>query len=543
MACDLCKLRKVKCDMTEPCSNCRMSQLSCAYSARPQKRGRKPGERTMAKRRQQQQQQLQQQQQQQQQQPSPQTPLPEPDPAVTLQSRAQPMASSCALSDGEEGIYGGHIPGHIYQDLMVSFKATLPSVPIVDVVTKCIDLFMQYLFPITPVVHECTLRSYVSLFQPQDSMQLWGLSSPQPSSLPASLQPPSTWSSKAFTAITALCASVASVVPDPFLDQRHAVSTLFLKASRAMHQTYHDHDLEHPDSSSLLIRMWHSAALQNTTGTTELAWHSLWEANLIVCRLRLYDEKSVTQIGGLESQLLRASFWQLHSADRAACALENRPYVLGEHIFPGGLTLLEQGEHDGPLLDDTKSTNRCSLESRLLIGFRLKCSLWLSAGNLIADINSYIRRKKLGIVDLETEGPELVHLTESYLAFSGIVDHLPIWLQCFNNNDGHGQDADVSSYQATCFWVQRINLMTTFHCLRLTVLQKCIEHNVLVIMGLENIELSLAIKKIEIVHDFLQELQMAPFECFKVLGEATVSDNLPQPGPPFITVTDHNYPG
>ncbi|KAH6661442.1 hypothetical protein F5X68DRAFT_145661 [Plectosphaerella plurivora] len=39
-ACDNCKRRKVKCDTTSPCANCRTSQISCQYRAVPRKRGR-----------------------------------------------------------------------------------------------------------------------------------------------------------------------------------------------------------------------------------------------------------------------------------------------------------------------------------------------------------------------------------------------------------------------------------------------------------------------------------------------------------------------
>ena len=47
-ACDSCKVRKVKCDMADPCANCRISHICCAYTILPRKRGRKVGERMLA---------------------------------------------------------------------------------------------------------------------------------------------------------------------------------------------------------------------------------------------------------------------------------------------------------------------------------------------------------------------------------------------------------------------------------------------------------------------------------------------------------------
>ncbi|KAF7554683.1 hypothetical protein G7Z17_g2735 [Cylindrodendrum hubeiense] len=483
-ACDTCKLRKVKCDMTEPCANCRISQLCCAYTIIPRKRGRKVGRRTLAGqglRR------------------WPTTPRSgqwlESLGSLDLPSQARPSTASTSSPPGivpltpvqiigqdSEIELGVGTAAQIYGRLVTSITSAIPSDTVADVIHKCIDMFVQYLFGITPIIHEPTIRASVSLFGPDSHPESWGSLQPTPYA-----QPPQVSLLKAFTLVTALCAAVTSVIPDTFIAQRHSVSNSFLTASRAMHRIYEDYDREHPDSSSLIIRIWHSGALQNITGCIGTSYHCLWEAALIAQRLRLYDEDSVSKETAIESQLLRASFWQLLSADKASCAFENRPYVLNELLFAGDLTLLERGEHDEPLLETTKSFNQDALESRLLTGFQLKRRLWCMAGDLVMKIKSYARHNDSGV-----HKPDLAHLTDSYLTFMGFADDLPPWLQYFNEDSIATTDAES------------------------------IECNTLAIMGVERQALPLAIKKVEIVYDFLQELQMAPFVCIKVQGEPAV---------------------
>jgi hypothetical protein len=67
--------------------------------------------------------------------------------------------------------------------------------------------------------------------------------------------------------------------------------------------------------------------------------------------------------------------------------------------------------------------------------------------------------------------------------------------------------------------------MTVFHCSKLVILQKCIHDNIPSVMGLGESQLSWAIRKLEIAQDFLYELKIVPFICFKVQGETAVSTN------------------
>ncbi|GAQ03691.1 hypothetical protein ALT_1012 [Aspergillus lentulus] len=504
--CDSCKRRKVKCDLSDPCSNCRISQLHCQYTAVPSKRGRKRrpprnqdrdtqiepaglGDIGISQRE------------------APRTPsvreLQLPSFPRTLRVIPEPpFTVPVSFSSEPEGVFS---------NLVADVAAIAPNDEIAAIVHRCLDLFVQYLFPTCPIIHESTFRSLAALYFTR------GHSTPGSS---VSLQPPElteTIHKKEFALITGLCAAVASVMPEFLMPHQHLLTQSFLNASRIMLRMYCDYDLEYPDSSSLLIRLWHSAALQNSTGKAGAAWHALGEATLLAQKLRLYEESSLSRFSPIESQTLRATFWQLFAADKSAAAFEDRPIVLHPLVFYGDLTLQDIGNQNIPLLDVRQDHCQFGFEDRLLAGFRLKCRVWSLGGDLIQQIKLYSRQKTDGL-DAKVE---LARLTETYLRFTGLIDDLPQWLQSFEA-DPNASETDTFAYQRSSFWVQRSNILTSYHCLELLVLQRCIKYGTLEDMGLSSQLLSVSTRKLEIVRDFVRELHMAPFVCLKVQGEASV---------------------
>jgi hypothetical protein len=386
-----------------------------------------------------------------------------------------------------------------------------------ELVDNCINLFLQYMFPNTPVAHEPTLRGAASLFHPETCLRGPETNKPRKGQKQIVF-------AKDFALITALCAFVMSVMPTSLLPTGKKLAVPFLQASRAMFRLYEEHDLEHPDSTSLTIRIWHSSAIQNMTGRAGAAWHYHTEASVLALRLRLYDEQVVSRPSAVESRLLRANFWLLYLSDKSAAALENRASVLGEHLFEDDLTLLEQdGQHE-PLLDTKNESAQGALEQRIVVGFHLKARIWTAAGNLISDIKSYTRRQKNLNSDKNRNDADVASMTEANLRFSALTYNLPSWLQ--NPDSIELADSKVAAYQRTCIWCLKSNIMTTYHCLRLVILQKCIDHDVLEIIGLSTQPLSWAMRKVDIVQDFLYELHIVPFSCYKVQGEAGVRFSL-----------------
>jgi hypothetical protein len=117
-----------------------------------------------------------------------------------------------------------------------------------ELVNNCINLFLQYMFPNTPVAHDRTLRAGASLFFPEDCLRTSETTEPRDGHR-------KTLYAKDFTLISALCAFVMSVMPSSLLPSRKELAGPFLQASRAMFRLYEEHDLEHPDSTSLTIRI------------------------------------------------------------------------------------------------------------------------------------------------------------------------------------------------------------------------------------------------------------------------------------------------
>ncbi|KAF5695385.1 xylanolytic transcriptional activator xlnR [Fusarium denticulatum] len=324
-------------------------------------------------------------------------------------------------------------PAHVHSTLQATAGALLSPEPISDAVRKCVDFFIQYQFPNTPVVHEPTLRAAALLITAENVPPFASLIS-SASDLHQQVS-----YLRQFTLATALCASVMSVMPDRPPSQRALLAASFLSASRAMLRRYEEHDLEHPNSTSLVIRMWHSAAMQNSTGKVGTSYHYHAEAAYLAQRMRLYNEISVQEHSKLEVPSLRASFWLLYLADKTSAVLQSRPPILNEQFFEREFTLLENGHDDSLLLDPSRKVSESNLESRLLIGFHLKRRIWAAAANLLDD--------------------EVSRLSELYLVLTTLADELPSWLR----NPDHGSDSDdeqVASYQNKCFWTQRM----PFYC-------------------------------------------------------------------------------
>ncbi|CAI6069065.1 unnamed protein product [Clonostachys chloroleuca] len=555
-ACDACRRRKVKCDGADFCATCRISGIDCQRTTVPRKRGRRPTKKPTNE-----------------------------IAAPTIATEA--VAATTSSHDGESDrqttgnspnlpdhgrthqvrelgtnsyspshvtfdliLHHGPSEGHpysssprtyqplspfgydtspstterychnaeqIHEGLFSALGAMLPAEAMVQNVHHYIHLFMQYIFPNYPIIFESTLRTSASLLQPPTDA-----GSPNPlHSYELSTQ---LASMRGFAMITAMCAVTTSVMPEHLVQNRHLISASFLNASRAMLRLYEDHDLEYPNSSSLIIRLWHSITLQNTTGKTGLAWHYQGEAALVAQRLRLYNEETVCRIPGQESQVLRACFWQLYLTDIAGIATNTRTPVLSEVHFDGGLTLREHGEHDEPMLDPSKDYNQGLLESRLVVGFHFKIRVWSLATRLIQDIRAHGKHRGTNITDpssSEFEGSELGQLVEAYMAFESLIEELPSWLHrpdCAPDC----VDEEISAYQTTCFWVQRWSILSAFHCLKLIILQCCEEFSMPEVMGFSDHAISLAMKKLDIARSFFEELQTVPFLCVKIQGEPAV---------------------
>ncbi|KAH7121441.1 hypothetical protein EDB81DRAFT_813956 [Dactylonectria macrodidyma] len=515
-ACDSCKRRKVKCDSADPCANCRISSLACEYTGVNRNRGSPKvvpvssnvGEFTLAT-----------------------SSLPgdhehqshlivetgqpalfesenkstsqELGPSQSLQPSGS-VALSLALGALRSADSAASAQA-IRDALLVSIRGVMPSMHITEIVNGCIRLFMQYIFPSTPIVHENTLRAEVSIcFSDVSSATLFGVHDEQMRVARM----------RGFSLITAVCASVASVMPESLLPYGHFVASLFFRASQHMLKCYEEYDLEHPNSSSLIIRDLHYTASQHITGKKGVAFHVIGQATLIAQALHLYSEQSIAQHSTIEGQLLRLCFWHLYLSDKAAICHRTRPCVLHELLFSSKLTLHPLGEPMVPLLDVSNPLYGNSFEERLLVGYGLVVRLWSSSATLLVEMSNF---------DIAADDKEAVitKLTSLYFDFNSIMDDFPNWLQVSSIMSSL-DDGAVRSFQNTSFWVQRCTLTMTYHCLRLMILQQCIACGLQRITGLSEQPVFVMMKKAELIQDFIQTMEDIPFLYHQIKGEPSV---------------------
>ncbi|PVH82995.1 hypothetical protein DL98DRAFT_128114 [Cadophora sp. DSE1049] len=537
-ACDSCRRRKVKCDASDVCANCRTSQLLCQYTSAPKKRGPKlPNTRGLP------------------QEPPESTqeggfrllhshhPAVESPPwlnsaphteeevhreAISPQQKerkesgtrpadlesvpdipnALPQLGQFGLAFASSVAAPGLLPiaqraQVVRNDLLRLITSTLPSVPALEAVNSCIDLYMQYTFPTAPIVHEPTLRASASrFFSNTCTTDLFTGHSRQ-----EEIQ-----HMRAFALLTALCASASSVMPDSLLPYRQALARPCLDASREIIRIFEDFDVERPNSASIAARVLHASALEHITGDATLGYYILGQATLLIRSMKLHSEETLKGHDAIEAQILRSLFWQVYAADQASACLGNRPFFLHKLLFDEELSLRPHGEPLVPLLDPTKPWSGDVFEERILIGFHFLPRLWSSAANLIFEIRTHGRANP---------DADKTHLTRTYMEFLGIMDGLPHWLQAANVIMSR-DDGEATQYQKTAFWTQRCTILVTFQCLRLVILQQCIHSKVWDVMGLNDQALTLSMVKIGIVNDFIQTLDDIPFIYLQVKGEPTV---------------------
>ncbi|KAF2466652.1 uncharacterized protein BDR25DRAFT_205149, partial [Lindgomyces ingoldianus] len=494
-ACDSCKRRKVRCDASIPCANCRISHLDCAYTIPQRKRGPRMLPRSPI-----------------QASPAPQTPASMPPTPTMAPTPMMTVTTADGFASWEPADVdlpaiaspdSARSPRGIQDGLAVSLQAVLPSLNLLQVVTYCIDLYMQYTFPTAPLVHEPTLRANAALFF-SDAL-------PNPHHDAANEQERVALL-RGFALVTAVCASVASVMPNSLIPYRHLLVKPFLHASRETLRSFEDYDLEHPNSASMVIRVFHSTALQHMTGKHGAAWHVQGQATLIAQTLHLYSEERLPRVDPVESKLLRLNFWHMYASDHVAAAFRDRTALLLEPLFYGGLTLQPDSGQEAPLVDPSKPWYDEAFEDRLLAGFHLFRRVSLSAAKLVLEI------RKCAQVQGEQDR---ARLAQDYFEYTGLLDDLPHWLYV-SNLETSDDDSEGVRFQKRSFWVQRCTILVTFHCFRLVILRQSTQSRMADITGLADDPLVLSMKNIEMISDFLQTLDDIPFIYLQVKGEPTV---------------------
>ncbi|KIW64074.1 hypothetical protein PV04_09032 [Phialophora macrospora] len=523
-ACDACKIRKVKCDgdeSSDPCSNCRMSKLTCEYKQQVRKRGRRPLSQSQLgpRRRVSRDAQLSDQYTDSNSHTSPTLSIYEVDLAATVpyQDHTTPKSIS-----GRSGVDINAQIQILHDELVSSLLLYAPSLTLDVIVSGCIDIALRDVFPLGPLFHEPSIRQNVPLRRPvlrTDSI-FWSSHGTGLVRLGNNQAMDDLARLRAYTATTALCASVSFLLPAERVTNVVMVGQAFLQTTREILKLYEDFDVVNPDSSSLVIRLCQASAL-HTCARTLVAWQRLDEALRLAEQMRLYDERSYEGLPPLEAQMRRLAFWQLYILDKYASLVEGTPMRMHSFSIGAPITTKIRGEIETPLLVSHVQGECSDLEKQLLAGFYLLQSMWAAAADVSLDLQILGRLCRPGAHTRIAEEANRMNLAETYLRFIAVLDDFPPSLESLEPPSTATDEWTVSSRRS--FWLQRSHLLVSYHTLRMIFLQRFADLGLADLVGSRNDRSTLASRKMEIAHDFIIVITSVPFDCLRANGESCVA--------------------
>lgn len=397
-----------------------------------------------------------------------------------------------------------------------------PTCSLGEVMQNCIDLYMEWIFPLSPLACEARIRTGVTTvlntannYAEAVDPNLLGARDETSASAHLGLL-----EMRTFCLITALCSITCCVVPDTAWRAGNSLAWPLLQASRNMLACYQDVDIQAPESSSIVIRYYQANAL-HALGKTRTSWHVMGEALRLAQEMRLFDEATYQSVDAVEGQILRNVFWHMHSGDKSASILNNVPITLHRILLGSPITTEVYGQHQTQLIDAPRSPDSPDFEQQLCQGFNMCQRMWSTASDVLVDIQVLVHVHSRFNLDVPASGLAKAAITDSYMSFSRVIDDLPTWLRDPMSVNGPDDRSRMSRRRA--FWTQRANLVVTFHCLRLILLQRCAEHGLSSLLGLCDDETMLAFRKTEIASDLLNAATGVPFEALQANGEPCVS--------------------
>ncbi|KAL2851386.1 hypothetical protein BJX68DRAFT_236250 [Aspergillus pseudodeflectus] len=569
-ACDRCRRRKARCDTTSPrhrCSPCRQAGEPCTFDLPLARRGPKARKQTEglasadsstlsigADH----------------EQTLPFTSptgniLPEllspvaswdPTASLTLDPALSPQTVRSVVSESRPSATSNAIQR--WQEL--SRSLALSNFDVAWIVSRCLDLFFQYLYPLTPLVHEPSLRNGVAYFISRTSSTVTqspradpdgGIAAPGPTGdawsgvlrtgHSGSRSMPEPWLESTFTLITAVCAEAAFLLPKDLFPEGEAVSEIFLKASRNCLNSYIEADLESPNASSIAIRYFHSNCI-HAAGKPKYSWHIFGEATRLAQVMQLHEESSLEGLLPIEAELRRRAFWIVYMGDKSAAILNNRPITIHRFSFESPITIAyPSGLEDEAPVGPSPGNEAVSTETGrkcLINGFNANVRLWQAASDLLLEMRVILdaQRAVPSTNNLTNTPMPIEHrqrLDDLYVQFITCLDDLPTYLQSYSLTVPTESGSEKA--RTTQFIIQRANLQVSLHCLRMVIAQK------LDMSYLATSAEQANLHKTEIARDMLKVMHEAPFWSLQVNGEPYV-EKIRLIGASLLAII-HRYPG
>lgn len=425
-----------------------------------------------------------------------------------------------------------------------------------EIVTRCFDSFFEYLYPLTPLVHEPSLREGLAFFlqtplssseagaaqTANDDSWLRTTTSGFPRATGAGAAMTRTgmepWPDATFTLITAVCAEAAFLLPKHIFTDGESVADIFLQASRNCLNDYLEADLESPNANSITIRYFHSNCL-HAAGKPKYSWHIFGEATRLAQVMQLHEESSLEGLFAIEAELRRRAFWIVYMGDKSAAILNNRPITIHKFSFESGITTcyptgIEDESPMGPSpTSGPASASDTGGRRSFIEGFNANLRLWQTASDLLLEIRLLEDARDAAAAAASTapsdappqaqptapqrlNGEERQKLDELYVRFITCLDELPPYLQSYTFAAiASGGKQTTRSNQ---FIIQCANLQVSLHCLRMVITQKFED---LSYFGASKEQADL--RRTEIARDMIRVINEAPFWSLQVNGEPYVS--------------------
>ncbi|KAL1888281.1 hypothetical protein Sste5346_009673 [Sporothrix stenoceras] len=401
-----------------------------------------------------------------------------------------------------------------------------------DIATRCILLFFEYLYALTPLVHKATLHKALALvdgdsnnngqldpnldtnlgnnnLEPSLQQDMNGM--PSIHAMPTMEMHPE----EAFALITAVCAEAAFFLPSSVFPEGSAVADIFLEASRNCLNSYLETDLDTPNANSIIIRYFHSNCL-HATGRPKYSWHIFGEATRLIQAMGLHDVRLLAWLPPLEAEMRRRAFWIVYMGDKSAAILNGRPITIHRFSFDSNITLPYPTSMEDDDCPEAGTSPASSSPMSCIIGFNANLELWQVASQLLLEIRVQKEKEAKQVPSTPTSTPSSLveqrnYFHNLYIGFITELDQLPSYLQ------------PSSRTQSNAFMSQCVNLHVSFYCLRVVILQNL--RQLACFAGDDNATAELEptdLRTTEIVRDMLRLLNNAPFWALQVNGEPLV---------------------
>jgi hypothetical protein len=409
---------------------------------------------------------------------------------------------------------------NIHQSLVCSLTAVDSSWSVSTTVERCVNTYMEVIFSIRPIVCEAQIRSNLCLKPPHLSNDLSFLSSfsraTSSSAVSEILE-----EIRLYTLVTALCAATAYLLSTSDGPKGPLIGPIFLHASHEMLHLYEHVDVDFPDASSLVIRMFQAGAL-HTDGKLRPSLQLFGAALRLGEQMQLQNPRSLQGLDTLEIRLRVMAFRTLRISARYHREVENHPISICDPPWSALKCLDNEPDLSLMMVSPSPMGTSPVYESQILVAFNLFEKLWVKASDILTDLECFIRLEQRGAFTIATLlESHRDYFLEPYSAFLGVLDQLPAFLH--SPDLVELPDSAVTAIERRNFWIQRTNLFVHYHCLRMLILNRFAQHGLATLIGVQSTDTMIALRKTEIAYDMNAFVTSAPFDSLWVNGEACVS--------------------